>query len=195
MKNLLINLLIKFGLLKINETEYFNMFVRLHDELPKVWLKNKKLNNAEYNNAICEIKMFFLVIAAPILEEDLPLELVDKTMKLYRSNIIFSTIDKHQYSEEYMSNLLQTRLDFHKNGIAAIGSSSITNNYFQELKVLFFEQPFIDITELSQNNMHNWDPYSTVYEQTEGLLIFNHMVPSYVKSLKKLTKLIKNNIA
>ena len=72
MKNLIINLLIKFGLLKIDQTKYFDMLVSLHKELPEMMLKNKNLNNEEYNNALCEIKIFLWIIASPIFEENVP---------------------------------------------------------------------------------------------------------------------------
>jgi hypothetical protein len=191
MKNLFINLLIKLGLLKIDQTKYFDMLVKLHKDLPEMMLKNKNLNNEEHNNALCEIKIFLWIIASPIFEENVPFELFDKTMKFYRSNIIFSTIDEHQYSEEYISNLLIARLDFHQNGIQGTGFSSITDNYFQQLKVVLFEQPFIDITELSKKNKYNLDIFNKVMGQAEGQLLYKHIVPGYVESLKKLIKMTK----
>ena len=65
------------------------------------------------------------------------------------------------------------------------------HNYFQQLKVVLFEQPFIDITELSKKNKYNLDIFNKVMGQAEGQLLYKHIVPGYVESLKKLIKMTK----
>ena len=191
MKNLFINLLIKLGLIKIDATEYFHMLEKLLDELPKKILQNSNLSDDDYNKAICEIKIFLWVYSSPILDKHATLELFDKTMRFYRRNILFSTLDKDQYSEEYLEKLIQERLDFHNNGLEIIGKSSISNNYFQDLKVLVFEQPFIDLEELSQHKVLSFDIFNNFSGQAEGQLLYIHVVPEYIKALKKLILMTK----
>ena len=185
------NLLIKLGLIKIDQAEYFEMLERLHNDMSAMILKEKELEDDDYNKSTCEIKIFFWVFAGPILKENLPSELFDRTMKFFRSNIIFSTIDDYEYTDEFMTNFLQSRFEFHESGIQGKGDSSIVNNYFQQLKILWFEKPFSDINELRKNKVIEFDPFSNLRNKLETQQLYMHMAPAYAKSLKKLIKMTK----
>jgi len=185
------NLLIKLGFIKIDQAEYFNMLKKLTDHMAVRILKEKNLNDAEYKKALCEIKIFFWVFAGPILRENLPDKLLDKTMKFFRNHIIFSSIDELQNSYEYMQNILKTRFQFHENGIQGKGDSIIANNYFTQLKILWFEKPFIDITELRESKVIDFDIFNNLRGQSEIQAMFTHLTPAYSKSLKGLIKITK----
>lgn len=176
------NLIIKLGLLKIDQSEYLNMLAKLHDNVATMILKPKGLNEDEYNKAICEIKIFLWVFAIPILKENLQDELYKKTMKFFRSNIIFSTIDEFQYSDEYMTNMLNSRFEFYKSGI-----QEPRDSYFQQLKTLWFEQPFYDLAELRENYLLDFD----IMGQLETQQLYIQLAPAYTKSLKRIIKITK----
>ena len=103
------NILIRLGLIKIESSEFFKTLEKLHDDMATMLLKEKGLEGAKYNKAVCEIKIFFWVFAEPLLNKNMREPLYDETMKFFRNNIIFSTIDESLYSDEYITSMLHSR--------------------------------------------------------------------------------------
>lgn len=181
------NLLIRLGLIKIDQAEYFEILEKLHNNLSTNILKEKQLEGNDYNMATCEIKIFFWVLAGQILKDNMPSELFDRTMKFFRSNIIFSTIDEFKYTDDVMINFLQSRIEFHQHGIDE-GVKSSANNYFQQLNILWFKEPFSDIENLKKNNMLDLDFFGKNKLQIETQSLYINLVPVYTKRLMTLIK-------
>ena len=174
------------GLIKSDPSGYFAKLKRLHNEMATEILKEKELDEETYHKSVCEIKMFWWVFARPILRGYLPKKLFDRTMKFFQSDVIFSSIDDSQYSYEFMQILLESRIEFHENGIQEIGVSSVRNNYFQQLYVLWFEKPFEDVDDISEFNMLDFNVFDKFNEQVDTQRIYTILAPAYTKSLKKI---------
>lgn len=180
------NLLIRLGLIKIDQAEYFEILEKLHNNLSTNILKEKQLEGNDYNMATCEIKIFFWVLAGQILKDNMPSELFDRTMKFFRSNIIFSTIDEFKYTDDVMINFLQSRVEFHQHGIGEVVKSSATN-YFQHLNILWFEEPFSDIENIKKICL-TFTPLKRNVYAFEIQSLYINLVRVYTKRLRTLIK-------
>jgi hypothetical protein len=185
------NLLIKLGLKKINQSEYFAILKQMHEDIAELILQKEEVEPEIIEESKCEIKIFFWVYVGPILQNLLPHYLFDKTMKFYSSEIVFSTINQSDYSFEFLENLLKSRHDLHNDGISNLSNQQLSNKYMDKLSTLWFKTPFTSIEELNESNEFNFNLENKFLVQSKMKLLITYMIPGYKDSLKKLIKKTK----
>ena len=185
------NLLIKLGLKKIDQVEYFAILNQLHEEIAELILKGEEVDSEIIEESKCEIKIFFWVYLGPILQNLLPHYLFDKTMKFYSGEIVFSTINQDDYSFEFLENLLKSRYDLHNDGISNLSNQQFSSKYMEKLSTLWFETPFISTEQLYESNKLNFSFDNKFLDQHKMKLLISHMIPGFTDSIKKLIKKTK----
>ena len=184
-------LLVKLGFSKFSQEEFLEQLLIMHNDMAKKILKKKDLTIEERKKSICEIKIFFWAFGWPFLKKYLSVELFDKTTEFFFSKIAFSSIVELGYSDEYLNSFFIDRYTYHVNGVTAINEDSTANKYFQELEILFFECPLDTIEEIQEQNLMNFDFIGNFKGQVETKLMYIHLVPAYLQSLKSLIEITK----
>lgn len=161
-------LLIKLGILKMSHDEYLKKLKGLYELISTVIVKKKNLPKDIFHESLSEIKIYFFSYQLRLLKSKLSNDLFNKTMRYFISDILFSTIDKAKYSDEFRQSFLEERVDYHDNGIHE-SNDAVANIYYEKLMVLWFKKPFSTIEEIEKYYLEN-SLSGDYFEKSLGLI-------------------------
>lgn len=160
-------LLIKLGILKMSHDEYLKKLKGLYELIASVIVKKKNLPKDIFHESLSEIKIYFFSYQLRLLKSKLSNDLFNKTMRYFFSDILFSSIDKAKYSDEFKQSFLEGRVDYYEKGIRE-SNDAVANIYYEKLMVLWFKKPFSTIEEIEKYYLANL--YVDYFEKTRGLI-------------------------
>lgn len=189
-------LLIKLGLWKLSHEEYFKYLSRYHDDLANTIIEKFSSENnlikEDRNKSICEIKTFFWLYGQHTLQENLSNDLFDRTMKHFRINIVFSSINEHDYTDSYIQSFFRERSEFYRNGFSSLSEGEkipSINSFYKQIETLWFEKPFAAIKEIQEPSIINFDIFNQLKGTAKISSLLSNLMPTYTESLKDFIKM------
>ena len=185
------NLLLKLGLIKISQDDFFVYLKRLNDDTSNMAIDKLELSKSELSKAKTEIKIFLWFLATPFLKQKMSKTFADKTMKFFRNEIVFSSINENDFDEEFIQKLLQNRMEFYDEILYGKPSALQLQDYFKTLNKIWFEKPFETI-ETNQPDGSIFNTSDNFYKANKASAMYFNILEGYDKSIQRLIKYTKN---
>jgi hypothetical protein len=177
-----------FGIARKDLPSIFDILDEYHNTLVKKTLKPKKLQKSILKETICEVKLFYYSIGRQIVLSNSTQEFSDKFESHFRLNFLFKDLNSSKYSEKYLSDLLNARLEFHLAGIQERNEFE-QREYYTALYALWSGYAFLENSELKDLAMKAnlmggfWESDTAALEI--GIYL-KHFLPTYKTVLLKI---------
>lgn len=138
------------GLIKPSRINFFQKVEIMHEYLIDKILDERKISTEVYNRATCEINVFLFSLGIPIVRQHASPEFLCKYEQYVKENVIFKKLDTVQYSENYLSNFIDSRIAFHHANTENLQDQYKYDSYLFALDCLWSHEALTEVIDVEK---------------------------------------------
>lgn len=130
----------------LTRADFLGKIIVEHDDFCAKMLHKHSFDTNIKNETFCEIKMFLLMFYQSFLQKNVFNGFTSKqhAFLFYKEHVLFSTIEKEDYGDDFLENWMQERMDFYDKAF----QGKIHGSYHKDIEYFFFNKPFCDQKDL-----------------------------------------------